>query len=709
MKQTEQKHCAEDSFFGRLLETLDIEDRVKRDIHEFITSAKDWKQSPAESEAISQAWRDFEEEELSISNLPKGQLSKPHGEGAVLFALNCNTMPKDPPQRFGPAYDLKSPTLRAIQEKQRLGMSFAELSSSGLFVELVHRRFWHDPKRWKQPYAHLSKRLLNLHSSFRKRLWDTTTNPFALLLGKASFDWYMTTMDAASVRKVPFSNDKIFGEKACLYIEYDEQHQIRRLSLPALHPSATYYNLSLQHHAEISDASWNFVLSASGKKMIDDDFYVRRARVIRDLAGQAQASLTLPKTKSRIERVSRPVAPIGWRYEQSGQFVEVGTLRKSWLHGFECAQASESGLYVEEKDYADLPAKEYQLNGTFYQRQLSAGEILAEKEICEDPDVESQEEQEKGIDRKYFSDLDPEKVEEEAQKALLNSDQMKARLIEFVVQTVEKEQDNLVVSPAKQWPREIIEYLASKGLHYEDGKRTIPPIRILSADMVLRGIATPAQLGWPAYTKKQLVGKLMNRSSTGLLDKNKKGSQEHFKKNGWTNLVAAREARAARDKNQTAKALALVDEYEKNHGVLTSPAIIQKRKEKDAADLANGMSQEKIDKRNEVSRAMAASHIKMKIRADLAGVSVRKCKEVELMLAEKKGIMNTALWRKVEMPNEKLKEGCYAEALKVLPAWLDQRQKRLAQMKKEGKNVNGKRANLSKSIGEVAYKKLKEI
>jgi hypothetical protein len=59
---------------------------------------------------------------------------------------------------------------------------------------------------------------------------------------------------------------------------------------------------------------------------------------------------------------------------------------------------------------------------------------------------------------------------------------------------------------------------------------------------------------------------LMNRLSTGLLDVNKVKSHDYFRANDWSNLVAAREARAVRDKEQTAKAA----------------ATIQKRKAKDA-------------------------------------------------------------------------------------------------------------------------------
>jgi len=37
-------------------------------------------------------------------------------------------MPKSPPQISGPAYDLNSPTLRAIQDKQRSAMSLSQLA-----------------------------------------------------------------------------------------------------------------------------------------------------------------------------------------------------------------------------------------------------------------------------------------------------------------------------------------------------------------------------------------------------------------------------------------------------------------------------------------------------------------------------------------------------------------------------------------------------
>jgi hypothetical protein len=157
------------------------------------------------------------------------------------------------------------------------------------------------------------------------------------------------------------------------HIEYDKDRRIRRLSLPALHPSATCYNLSLQHRAKISDIAWNFVLSACGKESFDEEFYVRRATVIRSLAaGQVQASLTQPKSIiARPKRLSRPAAPIGFRYEQSGQYVEPGIMRKSWLHGMELAQAAEeSGLHVEQRDCADLPTEEYQVNVNLRQKRF---------------------------------------------------------------------------------------------------------------------------------------------------------------------------------------------------------------------------------------------------------------------------------------------------------------------------------------------------
>jgi hypothetical protein len=67
---------------------------------------------------------------------------------------------------------------------------------------------------------------------------------------------------------------------------------------------------------------------------------------------------------------------------------------------------------------------------------------------------------------------------------------------------------------------------------YEDDTRTTVPIRVLSTNMVLRGIATPAQLQWPKRSKKELPIVLINRSSTSLLDSNKVKSREYFKANG---------------------------------------------------------------------------------------------------------------------------------------------------------------------------------
>lgn len=80
---------------------------------------------------------------------------------------------------------------------------------------------------------------------------------------------------------------------------------------------------------------------------------------------------------------------------------------------------------------------------------------------------------------------------------------------------------------------------------------------------------------------------LLNRSSTGLLDHNRVKSYKHFRDNGYTNLVAARKARAIRDKKQTDKAVALVKEYGEKNGSLTPAKLLEKRKAQDEADLAN--------------------------------------------------------------------------------------------------------------------------
>ena len=42
----EQKHCTVDSRFVFFLEALDVEDELKYDLHDFVISNMDWKQSP---------------------------------------------------------------------------------------------------------------------------------------------------------------------------------------------------------------------------------------------------------------------------------------------------------------------------------------------------------------------------------------------------------------------------------------------------------------------------------------------------------------------------------------------------------------------------------------------------------------------------------------------------------------------------------------
>jgi len=70
----------------------------------------------------------IKQQELLIASLPQKQLSKPHGEGPIFFALNCSTMPKDSPRIFGSTYDLDSPKLRAIHDKQHSAMSLPQLA-----------------------------------------------------------------------------------------------------------------------------------------------------------------------------------------------------------------------------------------------------------------------------------------------------------------------------------------------------------------------------------------------------------------------------------------------------------------------------------------------------------------------------------------------------------------------------------------------------
>ena len=100
LEQMAQQYCVVDSEFRRLLEALEVGEESKHKLQNFIISNMGWKQSVEERIAISQAWTEFEQEELVMSGLPQQQLSKPHAESLVVFALNCDTMPRIPPSGF---------------------------------------------------------------------------------------------------------------------------------------------------------------------------------------------------------------------------------------------------------------------------------------------------------------------------------------------------------------------------------------------------------------------------------------------------------------------------------------------------------------------------------------------------------------------------------------------------------------------------------
>jgi len=85
---------------GTIKKILNVKDQSKHNLHNFVVSNMGWKQSVGERIAISQAWTEFEQEELVMSGLPQQQLSKPHAEGLVVFALNCDTMPRISPSGF---------------------------------------------------------------------------------------------------------------------------------------------------------------------------------------------------------------------------------------------------------------------------------------------------------------------------------------------------------------------------------------------------------------------------------------------------------------------------------------------------------------------------------------------------------------------------------------------------------------------------------
>jgi hypothetical protein len=83
----------------------------------------------------------------------------------------------------------------------------------------------------------------------KKHSWTLSQSP-ALLIETVSYEWYTTTMTSATLTKVPFSNEKVFGVNG-LYIPSMMSSLVpglQRTSLPALHLSDSYYGISMQPH-----------------------------------------------------------------------------------------------------------------------------------------------------------------------------------------------------------------------------------------------------------------------------------------------------------------------------------------------------------------------------------------------------------------------------------------------------------------------------
>lgn len=65
------------------------------------------------------------------------------------------------------------------------------------------------------------------------------TCPYALVLGQASYEAYVSEL-TPRIHPIVFDGQMLFSKEVALFVEYNELGEIRRLTLPSLHPSTAY-------------------------------------------------------------------------------------------------------------------------------------------------------------------------------------------------------------------------------------------------------------------------------------------------------------------------------------------------------------------------------------------------------------------------------------------------------------------------------------
>jgi hypothetical protein len=633
-----------ESVLRAFLDALQTDDESKQKIFDFIVSAQGYQQSAEESALIDGIWDEFLHSEPQISQGPENELCRPSGHGPIIFGLHV------PPTLKGgrvhtKTVDPNSPTMKQMMLKQGLPATETDMEESGFWIETVFRRFYHPPPpRRKQVYSDLEPEVLNMHHELRSRLWDICSAPLGLVLGAQSFACYAEYIHSPGkkVKAIPFFEGRIFQRQACLYVEFNEDDTIKRLTVPALHPSAIFYRLAVENHAAISDLAWNFVLAASGNTSFDEDYFTIRASVVKKSMESALAKRPSQKKASdpRDESVQL--------YSSPGKKSNV----------LQQLQANE--IYL----------------GDGSQRNPRYIIDIADDEFQEENEEASSLQQE--IDRVYR-----ENAEWKSQAQLLKT---------FALDTREKERhakQGYQSIPWSEWPAEITTFLLGKGIDYSIHPDTTSPALMLSLELIKRRVTTHQEMKNPAL----VLNMILARKTALREDVNARrvaALRATYFATGWAKLINTRAKGHKQYLERRARNEKTFAEFENARVQETFQARFRREKAEAKAkeDRANGVSEEVVHKREykvKMRRMLAAMNKKRTKAVGLA--RTHTLNEIESMKMEKLGCSLEEVHRR--FPLESLQNGDYDDYLLVLPYWQVFKERKLRKAKSLGLPFRG--------------------
>jgi hypothetical protein len=210
---------------------------------------------------VDKLFDEFAAAEIQESGLPISKLVKPAGNDPIMFGLHYAPEHETAFQEFGVTPDASEPCIRVMATKMSIPCEASSLLAPGLWMELCFRRCIVPPHGTNElPHKVLGEDVLAIHFALRMALWQTCGNPLGLLLGKYSYKWFKSNIQTLAI--IPYSQTKIFGKRASLYIEADQNGNVTRITLPVLHPENAFYSIN-DDAASLNDLSWNFVLACA--------------------------------------------------------------------------------------------------------------------------------------------------------------------------------------------------------------------------------------------------------------------------------------------------------------------------------------------------------------------------------------------------------------------------------------------------------------